>query len=463
MKKSVLISIPAAALLILACGNEPPSENMDTGNIAVQDANDSVVVLPNGPMEVALDFSNRLGMNNPSCFELITGELADSLPLDSLSPQQIFGRWRAFDAGGRLTAIQESLEGRRTSYYCSIRRMEMPAINRIDFLLSDDNWLIDGFGVELPQDIEDSLTIEQLADLVLQYPQIRREMHVVRMLYDDCVMDSVHSYASLNAAIESGTDFRDFILDLQPESYSVLAVSNIRRAGKYQIIKDRAETVLSGLPPDLMTLTNIWKEMAYISKFVLSHRHEAMQGLYSGGIWNEPEITEEEERLAGFREFFLSVSDLVEARDSLSRTYPVVLTSGSNEPLAQVEIDLDPHQLEQKMDNDVGVVVWRALAVELNGDNDPERVIYWAGNLYLFEGTPSGYRLVWRTYENYGSDYHADFISQPSGRQGCREITFTGVEDGYEYFLGYSDAGDPLFRRIRTMTEDTSLTEEHIL
>lgn len=462
MKKTVSISFLAAALLISACGNEPAPESTDTVDIVVPVISDSVIVLPDGPMEVALDFSNRLGMNNPSCFELVTEGFADSLSLDSLSPQQIFGRWRAFDAGGRLTVIQENFEGRRTSYYCTIRRMEMPAINRIDFLLSDDAWLIDGFGVELSRDIEDSLTIEQLADLVLQYPQVRREMHVVRMLYDDCIMDSVHSYASLNAAIESGTDFRDFILDLQPESYSVLAVSNIRRAGKYQIIKDRAETILSGLPSDLMILVNIWKEMAYISKSVLSHRHEAMQGLYSGGIWNEPEITEEEERLAGFREFFLSVSDLVEAKDSLSRTYSVVLTSGSNEPLAQMEIDLDPHQLEQKMDNDVGVVVWRALAVELNGDNDPERVIYWAGNLYMFEGTPSGYRLVWRTYENYESDYHADFISQPSGRPGCREVTFTGVEGGYEYFLGYSDAGDPLFRRIRTMAEDTSLTEEHI-
>ena len=462
MKKTVSISFLAAALLISACGNEPAPESTDTVDIVVPVISDSVIVLPDGPMEVALDFSNRLGMNNPSCFELVTEGFADSLSLDSLSPQQIFGRWRAFDAGGRLTVIQENFEGRRTSYYCTIRRMEMPAINRIDFLLSDDAWLIDGFGVELSRDIEDSLTIEQLADLVLQYPQVRREMHVVRMLYDDCIMDSVHSYASLNAAIESGTDFRDFILDLQPESYSVLAVSNIRRAGKYQIIKDRAETILSGLPSDLMILVNIWKEMAYISKSVLSHRHEAMQGLYSGGIWNEPEITEEEERLAGFREFFLSVSDLVEAKDSLSRTYSVVLTSGSNEPLAQMEIDLDPHQLEQKMDNDVGVVVWRALAVELNGDNDPERVIYWAGNLYMFEGTPSGYRLVWRTYEDYESDYHADFISQPSGRPGCREVTFTGVEGGYEYFLGYSDAGDPLFRRIRTMAEDTSLTEEHI-
>jgi len=202
--------------------------------------------------------------------------------------------------------------------------------------------------------------------------------------------------------------------------------------------------------------------MAYISKSILSQRHEAMQGFYSGGVWIEPDIAEEEERLIGFRDFFLSVSDLVETRDSLSRTYPVLLTSGSNEPLSQVEIDPDPHRLEQKLESDVGVSIWRALAVELNGDSDPERVIYWAGNLFMFEGTPSGYRLVWRTYENYESDYHPDFISQPSGRDGCREVTFSGIDGEFEYFLGYSDTGDPLFRRIRTIASDSSRTEEQI-
>jgi len=211
-----------------------------------------------------------------------------------------------------------------------------------------------------------------------------------------------------------------------------------------------------------MTLVNIWKEMAFISKSVLSHHHEAMEGLYSGGIWNEPNVAEQEERLIGFREFFLSVSNLVEARDSLSRTYPVLLTTGANEPLAQVEIDLDPHQLDQKMENDVGIVVWRALAVELNGDSDPERVIYWAGNLFLFEGTQTGYRLVWRTFENYESHYHSDFVSQPSGIEGRREVTFRGVEGDYEYFLGYSDSGEPLFRRIRTMNESSEILEEQL-
>jgi len=462
MRNFAITGILAVVAFGLSCGNDPAVDNSDTGDVVVHEVTDSVIVMPDGPMQVALDFSNKLGMNDPSCFELLSTGFADSLPLDSLSPQQIFGRWRAFDAGGRLTSILEGPRGRLTSYYCTISRMDHPAINRIDFLLSDDAWLIDGFGVELPQDLEDSLTIEQLADLVIQYPQVRNEMHIVRLLYDDCVLDSLRCYASMNAAVESGTDFRDFLLDLQPESYSVLALCNIRRAGKYQIIKDRAEIGFDGLPADLMVLINIWREMAYISKSILSQRHEAMQGFYSGGVWIEPDIAEEEERLIGFRDFFLSVSDLVETRDSLSRTYPVLLTSGSNEPLSQVEIDLDPHRLEQKLESDVGVSIWRALAVELNGDSDPERVIYWAGNLFMFEGTPSGYRLVWRTYENYESDYHPDFISQPSGRDGCREVTFSGIDGEFEYFLGYSDTGDPLFRRIRTIASDSSRTEEQI-
>lgn len=445
-------------LLFTACGEPAEEPDHPEGNGPV--TRDSIIVLPRSPMEVALAFSNHLGMNDPACFQLITGAYADTLPLDSLSPQQIFGRWRAFDATGRLTAIFETPDGRRTSYHCAIRRMELPAINRIDFLLVGEKWLIDGFGAELPREIEDSLTVEQLADLVIRYPQVRREMHIARMLYDDCLIDSAMSYASLNAAMEAGTDFRDYVLDLQDQSYSILAESNIRRAGKFQIIKDRAETGFSGLPSDLLSLVNIWKEMAYISKSVLRERHEALQRLYASGEWIEPDISVELERLAGFRSFFLAVSDLVEERDSLSRTWPVLLTAGSNEPLGQVQIDLDPHQLEQKRENEVGVTVWRALAVELNGDSDPERVVYWSGNLYLFQGTSAGYSLVWRTYEDYESDYHADFVSQPSGRPGCREVTFTGVEGEYDYFLGYSDGGRPLFRRMRRENPEPSGTGE---
>lgn len=435
--------------LALGCGGgDGSSEPAGNGGTTVA-PRDSIIVMPRGPMEVALDFSNRLGMNDPSCFELLTSGFSDTLPSDSLSPQQIFGRWRAFDAGGRLTAISETPRGRMTSYHCSIRRMEMPAINRIDFLLEEEEWLIDGFGVELPRETEDSLTVEQLADMVIRYPQVRREMHIARMLYDDCIIDSVQNYASLDAAMRAGTDYRDFILDLQDDSYGILAQCNIRRAGKFQIMQDRAGASASGLPSDLASLVNIWREMAYISKSVLSSRHEAMQHLYATGDWVEPDISGDLERLGGFRDFFLAVSDLVESRDSLSRTWPVLLTAGSSEPLGQVQIDLDPHQLDQKSENEVGVTVWRALAVELNGDSDPERVVYWAGNLYLFQGTPAGYRLAWRTYEDYDSDYHADFVSQPSGRPGCREVTFTGVDGDYEYFLGYSDQGTPLFRRIR--------------
>ncbi|OPL17974.1 MAG: hypothetical protein AVO35_07380 [Candidatus Aegiribacteria sp. MLS_C] len=454
MTRRAVGSVLLLLLLALGCGggDGPPVPDPDGGT--TEQPRDSIIVMPRGPMEVALDFSNRLGMNDPSCYELLTPGFADTLPTDSLSPQQIFGRWRAFDAGGRLTSISETPRGRMTSYHCSIRRMEMPAVSRIDFLLEEE-WLIDGFGVELPRQTEDSLTIDQLADMVIQYPQVRREIHIARMLHDDCIIDSLQSYASLDAAIGAGTDYRDFILDLQDDSYSILAQCNIRRAGKFQIIQDRAGFSASGLPSDLVSLVNIWREMAYISKSVLSERHEAMQQLYATGEWVEPDISEDLERLRGFRDFFLSVSDLVEVRDSLSRTWPVLLTAGSNEPLGQVQIDLDPHQLEQRTENEVGGTVWRALAVELNGDSDPERVVYWAGNLYLFQGTTTGYRLAWRTFEDYDSDYHADFVSQPSGRPGCREVTFKGVEGDYEYFLGYSDQGTPLFRRIRASMVET--------
>lgn len=457
--KALAILILILTGLLMSCGEEPVREDAVPDENMVGEVSDSIIVLPDGPMEVALKFTNMLGMNDPGCFELLSTGFSDSLPIDSLSPQQIFGKWRAFDAGGRLTSLQESPGEIRTSYYCTIRRMEKPAISRIDFLLADDRWLIDGFGIELPQETEDSLTIEQLADLVLQYPDVRTELRVVRMLYDDCLIDSIQCYTSLNAALLSGTAFQDFILDLQPESYALIALSNIRRAGKMQIIKDRAEYRFHDIPADLTILVNIWREMSYISKSVLRIRHEALQNLYATGIWVEPDIEYEVERLAGFRDLFLSVSDIVEARDSLSRTYRVVLTSGTNEPLAQVVIDLDPHQLEQKMDNELGLSIWRALAVEMNGDNDPERVIYWAGNLFLFQGIPSGYRLVWRTYENYESDYHPEFISQPSGIEGCREITFTGNDGMYDYFLGYTDSGEPLFRRISSFDDTIELEE----
>lgn len=452
------LSIPLALALLIGCGappDEDPSElTSDTSSV------DSVVVIPLSPMEVGLRFSNLLGMNDPECFQHLSPAYSDTLPVDSLSPQEIFGRWRAFDASGRLTSIEESPAGPRTSYACVISRADGPAINRIHFLLTDDRWLIDGFGFVVPPEMEDSLTIEQLADLVLEYPEVRRELHIARMLYDDCLIDSLESFSSMNAAITAGSDFRDFILDLQPDSYSVLARSFIRRAGKLQVIQERAPLNLSGIPDDLRSFISIWREMAYLYKQVLSSRYDAMQNLYSTGDWTEPDIEEETARLQGFISFFLGVSDLVEERDTLSRTWRVVLTAGSNEPLAQLVLDLDPLQLEQRQDNQVGVAVWRALGVEMNGDRDPERVVYWAGDLYMFQGTPNGYRLAWRTYDGYGSDFHADFRSQPSGSEGCREVTFTGNDGAYNYFLGYGGSGQPVFRRMTVLPEDLTGPQE---
>jgi hypothetical protein len=92
------------------------------------------------------------------------------------------------------------------------------------------------------------------------------------------------------------------------------------------------------------------------------------------------------------------------------------------------------------------MTIWRALGVEMNGDQDPERVVYWAGNLFLFEGRPTGYRLVWRTYAGYDSDFHAEFSSQPGVLAGCREISLIGNGGAYEYALLY-EGGGPVFRR----------------
>jgi len=444
--------LPAAVVLAAGCGGAG-----DAGTPADPDttaAPDSVVFVPLSPLEVGLRFSNLLGMNDPECFEYVTQACLDTLrAADSLSPREVFGLWRAFDASGRLTVIEDSPEGRRTSYACSITRMDGPAINRIHFLLSGDRWLIDGFGCEIPAGAQDSLTIGLVAALVLENPDVRREMHIARMLMEDCLIDSATSFASLDAAVGAGTDFRDFILDLQPASYSVLAGSCVRRSARYQIVQDRAPLTLTGLPADLRSFIGIWREMAYLSKLVLSRRYDSMQHLYSTGEWIEPDVAEDAARLAGFRDFFLGVSDLVESGDSLSPTWPVLLTAGSGEPLAQQMLLLDPLQLDQRLENDLGVAVWRALAVEMNGDRDPERVVYWAGDLYLFRGTPNGYMLAWRTYEDYDSDYHSGYVSVPSGREGCRDVTLTGNGSGYEYSLGYGDAGTPVFRRVTLLPE----------
>ena len=92
------------------------------------------------------------------------------------------------------------------------------------------------------------------------------------------------------------------------------------------------------------------------------------------------------------------------------------------------------------------MTIWRALGVEMNGDLDPERVVYFASNLYLFEGTPTGYRIVFRTYEDYESDYHPEFSSRPAAAAGCREVTLIGNSGAYEYVLRYED-GTPVLGR----------------
>jgi hypothetical protein len=204
---------------------------------------------------------------------------------------------------------------------------------------------------------------------------------------------------------------------------------------------------VTNVPLELNGLVAAWREMAYLDKAVLRARHEAMQNLRVNQAWVEPDIAEENERLAALHRFFFAVSDIVEDRDTLSRTYTALLTSGTEEPLMTSQIELDPHLLEQRNENDIGIPVIRALGVEMNGDMDPERVVYSNGNLYLFEGTRTGYRLVFRTYDDFESDYHAEFGTQPSALPGCREVSLIGNSGEYEYTLGYSPGGLPVFTR----------------
>jgi hypothetical protein len=157
------------------------------------------------------------------------------------------------------------------------------------------------------------------------------------------------------------------------------------------------------------------------------------------------------------REYFTGVSDIVEERDTLARTVPVLLTSGTEEPLRQMIVELDPHMIEQRSQSEVGVTVWRALGVEMNGDNDPERVVYWSGDLFVFEGTPAGYRLVLRTYDGWESDFHADFMSQPSGVAGCRSVNLVGNEGTHEYTITYEEGRPRLIRRP-LLTEEEAPT-----
>lgn len=449
VRRGALLLIVAAALLA-ACG-----EDTEPAPGVPGDADgDSVVVAPATPLEVALQFSDLLGRNDPGCYDMLVPQLRDSLVASGVLPREVFGRWRGFDAGGRLSETYTDTTGAtRTTYDCSIARTELPVIVRIDFRLVDGQWRIEGFGEEVPQTVADSLTVEHLAGLVLENPDVRRELRIARMLYEDCRVDSLRSYASWEAAQSAGEDFASYVCELNYDSYNRLAYSNIRRSAKYQIIQERATYELENVPLDLHGFVAAWRELGYLSKAALRTRHEAMQDLRQTGEYTAPDLGEEAERLAMLRNYFLSVSSIVEEMDTLSRTYPVLLTEGDREPLEELQLDLDPHVLEQRRENDVGAALWRALGVEMNGDRNPERVVYWAGDLYLFEGRETGYRLVWRSYIGYDSDYHASFASEPADSSGGRDVTFVGNDYEYEYRLGYR-GGQPVMARTALATEE---------
>jgi len=436
-----LAALAAGVILAAAAGCRD-------GGAPVPESGDSVVVIPPTPLEVALRFSDLLSMNDPACFELLAPPLRDSVAELNEPPWQVFGRWRGFDASGRLTEVIQDSTGSRTSYFCTIARMEGPAIVRMDFLLSRQGWLIEGFGEEIPEAVMDSLNSERTARMILASPQIRFEIRIARELLDDCRVDSVLCFSSLSAAMEHGTSFPEYVSGLSQDGYEQLALSNIRRSAKLQIIQDRATFNITNAPVELNGFVAAWREMAYLGKAVLRSRHEAMQNLRLNGAWVDPDSGLDLRRLAVLDASFLEVSDLVEQLDTLSSTWPALLTTGTEEPLQQMLIQLDPHMMEQRAEDEAGVTVWRALGVEMNGDQDPERVVYWAGNLYLFQGTHTGYRLAWRTYEGYDSDYHADFASQPSLAPGCRDVTFIGNGGQYEYRLTYR-SGTPVMERTQ--------------
>ena len=425
------------AVALCACGRGDPAP--------VPEA-DRASAIPASPLEVALEFSRLLALNDPACYELLAPTLKDSA-LVSGEPWAAFGRWRGFDASGRLTEILRDSTGSRTSYYCSIRRMEHPAIVRIDFVLSSSGWLIEYFGEEIPGEVIDSLSVERTARIIMSNPEIRFEMRVARQLLDGVLIDSVAHYGSLTAAMDRGTSFDAYIASLNDAAYADLAYSNIRRAASMQIIQDRATFNLPAVPVELSGFVAVWREFAFLSKAHLRDMHESMQILRATGEYAPPADTPDDtERLRVLRANFLAVSDLVERLDTLSTTFPAILTIGDEEPLEQQIIYLDPHQTEQRFENQIGMTVWRALGVEMNGDQDPERVVYFAGNLFLFEGTPTGYRLAWRTYADYESDYHSEFSSRPFLADGSREVTLIGNSGAFEYTLHY-DGGAPAFGR----------------
>lgn len=443
--------------LLFSCGE--PQEQIGS------DSGDSTVVrsIPDTPLDVGLKFSNMLGMNDPSCFSFLADTYRDSLLHLDQSPWEIFGRWRGFDSGGRLTSTTAGSDSLyRTSYYCSIVRLgELPPVIRIDFVLLQGEWLIEHIENELPGNVIDSISVENQAALVLINPVIRREMRLAGMLLTDIELDRETHWASWIAAEAAGTSFEEYIMELSQESYTVLALSNIRTAAKLQIVQDRATFQVTDVPVELRELVAAWRELAYLEKAVLRANHEAMQNLRQTGTWMGPDVQEEEERIAFLRNAFYSVDRLVEERDTLSTVYPVLLTCGTSEPLENIMLSLDPHQLEQKVENDIGIPVWRALGVDMNGDLDPERVLYWAGDIYLFLGTPTGYKLVWRSWEDFQSDFHSQFGTQ-TAPAGYRSVVLVGNNGNFEYELSLDVNNAPLFTRS-SIVSDSVLIEDDLL
>lgn len=449
----LILSVP---VIIMACDNGAAASRPDVP------ADTTIVrVIPDTPLAVGLRFSNGLGMNDPACFDYLAPVFRDSVLNLQISPWDVFGQWRGFDSGGRLTETvigDDSLN--RTSYYCSIVRLEeLPPVIRLDFVLINGQWLIEKIESELPRDVIDSLSIQIQASIVLGNPVIRREMRIARMLLDDCEMDRRVNWASWDSAEASGADFADYIMELSNESYSTIALSNVRTAAKLQLIQDRATFQIADIPVELRELVAAWRELAYLKKAVLRANHEAMQNLRQTGTWIGPDTQEELARIVFLESKFYSVNELVEQNDTLSTVFPVLLTCGNNEPLEHLMVILDPHQLEQKTENEIGIPIWRALGVDMNGDIDPERVLYWAGDIYLFLGTPTGYILVWRSWQDFDSDYHGQFGTQASSL-GNRSVVFVGNSGEYEYELSLDENSQPVFERISISMDSTDTYDD---
>ncbi|PIE52514.1 hypothetical protein CSA37_04575 [Candidatus Fermentibacteria bacterium] len=458
MSRRIFIAAVLFALLS-GCGEQQ-------GETVPSAASDTTVVrtMPETPLEVALQFSNLLGMNDPECIELLAPELKDSVVSTGFSPWEFFGRWRGFDQGGRLTPVLPGPDSLyRTSYYCSIVRLEeLPPVIRMDFVLLNGSWFIERIENELTGNAIDSLSVEYQAAVILSNPDLLREMRLAGMLLKDVDLDREVHWSSWHAAEAAGTSFEDYVAGLSQESYSVMALSNVRAAAKLQIVQDRATFQVTDFPVELRELVAAWRELAYLEKAVLRANHEAMQNLRQTGTWMGPDVQEEEERIAFLRSVFFAVDALIEERDTLSRTYPALLTCGSSEPLETLLIYLDPHQLEQKVESDIGIPVWRALGVDMNGDPDPERVVYWAGDIYLFLGTPTGYRLVWRSWKDFQSDFHSQFGTQ-TGPAGYRSVVLVGNTGQYEYELSLSADGKPLFTRKEIPADSVQVQDDLLI